>query len=58
MSDEQFRNQKLYLATMHIAKSLLEQGVISKKQYKEINTKFTKLYACNSCTLFTEIDLI
>lgn len=58
MSDEQFRNQKLYLATMHIAKSLVEQGIISKKQYKEINTKFTRLYAQKSCTLFTEIDLI
>lgn len=58
MSDEQFRNQKLYLATMHIAKSLVEQGIISKKQYKEINTKFTEKYAQKSCTLFTEIDLI
>lgn len=58
MSDEQFRNEKLYLATMNIAKSLLKQGVISKEQYEEINTKFTSVYACYSCTLFTQIDLI
>ena len=58
MSDEQFRNEKLYLATMNIAKSLLKQGVISKEQYEEINTKFTSVYGCYSCTLFTQIDLI
>lgn len=58
MSEEQFKREKLYLATMHLAKKLLEQGIISKKQYEEIRAKFTNKYTPSLSTLFTQIDLI
>ena len=29
MSEEQFRNEKIYHATMNIAKSLMEQGAMT-----------------------------
>lgn len=58
MSEEQFKREKLYLATMHLAKKLFEQGIISKKQYEEIRAKFTNKYTPSLSTLFTQIDLI
>jgi len=58
MSEEQFKREKLYLATMHLAKKLLEQGIISKKQYEEIRDKFTNKYEPSLSTLFTQIELI
>jgi len=58
MSEEQFKRDKLYLATMHLAKNLLNQGIISKKQYGEIQDKFTNKYKPSLSTLFTQIDLL
>lgn len=58
MSEEQFKREKLYLATMHLAKNLLKQGIISEKQYEEIRVKFTNKYSVSLSTLFTQIDLI
>ena len=58
MSEEQVKREKLYLATMHLAKKLLEQGIISTKQYEEIDARFTKMYTPTLSTLFTQIDLI
>ena len=51
-------NDKLYLATMHIAKKLLEQGTISKEEYAQIDTIFTEKYAPCLGSLFTDIDLL
>jgi len=58
MTKEQFRNEKMYLATMNLAKNLLNQGVISEEQYDEIDTIFTRKYAPSLSTLFTKINLI
>ncbi len=44
MSREQFENEKMYAATMHIARMLYKQGVITKEQYKQIDTIFIKKY--------------
>lgn len=57
MSEEQFNREKLYMATMHLAKKLLEQGIISEKQYEDINEKFTNKYGISLSSLFTRIDL-
>ena len=57
MSEEQFNREKLYMATMHLAKKLLKQGIISEKQYEDINEKFTNKYGISLSSLFTRIDL-
>ena len=58
MSNKQMENEKLYQATMTIAKRLLKEGVIDRKEYCQIDTKFKKQYAVSFSTLFTDIDLI
>lgn len=57
MSEEQFNREKLYMATMHLAKKLLKQGIISEKQYEDINEKFTNKYGISLSSLFTKINL-
>lgn len=44
MSEEQFRNEKMYHATMSIAKSLMEQGAMTAEEYGQIDTIFRKKY--------------
>lgn len=44
MNKEEFRNEKVYQATMTVAKSLLEKGLISREQYGLIDTKMTEKY--------------
>ena len=51
MSEEQFRREKMYLATMHQAKNLLKQSIITKEQYKQIDTIFVKKYGISLSTL-------
>ena len=40
MSKTQMENEKLYQGTMIITKKLLNEGVIDKEEYCEIDTKF------------------
>lgn len=58
MSVDQFRREKMYQATMLMAKKLHEQGIISTDEYLGIDTIFRKRYAPSLGTLFTEINLI
>lgn len=58
MSVDQFRREKMYQATMLMAKKFHEQGIISTDEYLEIDTIFRKKYAPSLGTLFTEINLI
>lgn len=58
MNDEQFRNEMLYQTTMRLAKDLLKQGVINKKEYRLIDTIFTKKYSPSLGGLFSDINLI
>ncbi len=44
MTKEEFRNEKLYQATMHIARKMLKQGAISEEEYNEIDAVFLKKY--------------
>ena len=58
MSEDQFRNEMLYQTTMSIAKNLLKQGAINKKEYGLIDTIFTKKYSPSLGSLFADINLI
>ena len=44
MSKEEFRNEKLYQATMQIARKMLKQGIISEDEYRQINAVFLEKY--------------
>lgn len=58
MSKEQMRREKLYQITMSIAKRMLADGLISKKEYTIIDTKMKEKYQPTLGTLFADIDLI
>lgn len=57
MSKEEFRNEKLYQTTMHLARKLLEDGVITADEYRQIDTIFLEKYQPVFGTLFSEIPL-
>ena len=40
MNKEDFRNEKLYQTTMHLARKMLEEGIISEEEYRQIDTIF------------------
>lgn len=58
MNKEEFRNEKLYQITMHIARQMLAEGLISEKEYRQIDTLFTEKYKPILGTLFADIDLL
>ncbi|MCD7726407.1 MAG: hypothetical protein LUI12_12795 [Clostridiales bacterium] len=58
MSEEQLKNEKMYLATMNMAKDLLVKGIITEEEYHEIDTIFTNKYAPSLGRLFSNIRLI
>ena len=57
MSKEEFRNEKLYQTTMHLARKMLEEGIISKEEYRQIDTIFLEKYKPVFGTLFSDISL-
>lgn len=57
MSKEEFRNEKLYQTTMHIARKMLEEGIISEEEYRQIDTIFLEKYQPVFGTLFSDISL-
>ena len=56
MSEEQFRNEKMYHATMSIAKSLMEQSAMTAEEYGQIDTIFRKKYRPILVSLWTEMS--
>lgn len=56
MSEEQFRNEKMYHATMNIAKSLMELGAMTAEEYGQIDTIFRKKYRPILVSLQTEMS--
>lgn len=58
MSKEDFKNEKLYQTTMHIARKMLKSGLISEEEYRQIDTIFTEKYQPTLGTLFADIDLL
>lgn len=57
MSKEVFRNEKLYQTTMHLARKMLEEGIISEEEYRQIDTIFLEKYKPVFGTLFSDISL-
>ena len=58
MSKKEFKNEKLYQTTMHIARKMLKSGLISGEEYRQIDTIFTEKYHPTLGTLFADIDLL
>lgn len=54
MSKEEFRNEKLYQTTMHLARKMLSDGLISEDEYRQIDTIFLEKYRPALGTLFSE----
>ncbi len=46
-----------YQVTMHLARKLLKDGVITKEQYRAFNTIMMAKYEPKTGDLFTDIDL-
>ena len=57
MSKEEFRNEKLYQTTMYLARKMLEEGIISEEEYRQIDTIFLEKYKPVFGTLFSDISL-
>ena len=57
MSKEEFRNEKLYQTTMHLARKMLEEGIISEEEYRQIDTILLEKYKPVFGTLFSDISL-
>ena len=57
MSKEEFRNEKMYQTTMHLVREMLKDGIISKEEYRQIDTIFLEKYKPVFGTLFSETDL-
>lgn len=58
MSKEEFNNEKLYQATMYIARKMLNEGLITEEEYRQIDTIFLEKYQPTLGTLFADIDLL
>ncbi len=53
MDKEQFRAERLYQMSLSVAKSMLEKGVISEKEFSEIDTILLKKYKPTLGTLLS-----
>lgn len=53
MDKEQFRAELLYQMSLSVAKSMLEKGVISEKEFSEIDTILLKKYRPTLGTLLS-----
>ena len=57
MDKAEFRNEKLYQTTMLMARKMHADGIISEKEYGEIDTIFREKYHPTLGTLFADISL-
>ncbi len=56
MENVNFNNEKLYLLTMSVIKSLLKKGLVSNQEYIEIDKMFQEKYSTVFGYLFMEVD--
>lgn len=52
MTDELFQRVALYQTTMSIMRGMLTKGIISEKEYAEIDTIFAEKYSLSSSTIY------
>lgn len=57
MDKQEFRNEKLYQTTMLMARKMHSDGIISDKEYGQIDTIFREKYNPTLGTLFADISL-
>lgn len=58
VSEEQFRAERLYLMSRSVAKSMLQKGVISEKEFEDIDTILLEKYRPTMGTLLAGKPLI
>lgn len=54
MTQEQMRDDIRYQAALSVAKTMLENGLITEKEYAEIDTKLLQKYRPYLGSLFSE----
>lgn len=52
MTKKEFKNEKLYLATMASVRKMLKEGLITEDEYRQIDTIFMAKYKPYFGTLF------
>lgn len=57
MSRDDFQREKLYQATMSMARKMLHDGLISEEEYRQIDTIFLEKYRPVFGTLFSDLSL-
>ena len=57
MSKNDFKKEKIYQTTMNIARKMLSEGIISEKEYCEIDTIFIEKYKPIFGNIFSDISL-
>lgn len=55
MTKEEFHNEKMYQATMALARRMLREGLITEEEYHEADEIFTKKYQPVIGRLFSDI---
>ena len=58
MSDDEFRNERLYQQTMAVFRRMLSNGLITEDEYDEIDTRTARRYAPKYGSLLAKISLI
>ena len=57
MRKEDFRKEKLYQTTMHIARKMVSDGIISLEEYRAADKIFLEKYRPILGTLFSDMAL-
>ena len=54
VSKEDMRNEKLYQTTMHLARKMLDEGIITEEEYRRVDKIFLEKYKPVFGTLFSD----
>ena len=57
MTKEEFHNEKMYQATMALARQMLRQGLITEEEYREVEAVFLKKYQPVLGEIFSNISV-
>ena len=58
MNEQEFRNERLYQQTMSVFQRMLSEGLLTEKEYAEIDTKMSEKYCPKYGSLLSKINLI
>ncbi len=57
MTKEEFHNEKMYQATMALARQMLREGLITEEEYREVEAVFLKKYKPVLGEIFSNISV-